>query len=448
VCDKIVPGLVIGALAFGHLPTILVPAGPMRSGLPNKEKARIRQLYAEGLAGRDELLEAESASYHSAGTCTFYGTANSNQMLMEVMGLHLPGASFVHPTSPLRPALTAAAARQVLELTALRGGFTPVGRVVDERAVVNGVVALLATGGSSNHTLHLPAMAAAAGIRLTWDDISDLSAVVPLLARIYPNGPADVNHFHAAGGTAYLIGELLDAGLLHENVRTVAGTGLSAYRREPVLDGDQLTYRDGPAASHDPEVLRPVDEPFASDGGLRVLDGNLGRSVIKVSAVAPEHQVVEAAAAVFDDQHDFLAAFEAGRLDRDIVAVIRYQGPSANGMPELHKLTPALGVLQDRGYQVALVTDGRMSGASGKIPAAIHVSPEAAVGGPIARVRDGDVVRLHAPKGLLEVLVDDLDVRSVAGSAPAEEDWLGTGRELFAAFRRSVGPADRGASVI
>ena len=448
VCDKIVPGLVIGALAFGHLPTILVPAGPMRSGLPNKEKARIRQLYAEGLAGRDELLEAEAASYHSAGTCTFYGTANSNQMLMEVMGLHLPGASFVHPTSPLRPALTAAAARQVLELTALRGGFTPVGRVVDERAVVNGVVALLATGGSSNHTLHLPAMAAAAGIRLTWDDISDLSAVVPLLARIYPNGPADVNHFHAAGGTAYLIGELLDAGLLHENVRTVAGSGLSTYRREPVLDGDQLTYRDGPAASHDPEVLRPVDEPFASDGGLRVLDGNLGRSVIKVSAVAPEHQVVEATAAVFDDQHDFLAAFEAGRLDRDVVAVIRYQGPSANGMPELHKLTPALGVLQDRGYHVALVTDGRMSGASGKIPAAIHVSPEAADGGPIARVRDGDVVRLNAPKGLLEVLVDDLDVRSVAGSAPAEGDWLGTGRELFAAFRRSVGPADRGASVI
>jgi len=448
VCDKIVPGLVIGALAFGHLPAILVPAGPMSSGLPNKEKARVRQLYAEGKAGRDELLEAEAASYHSAGTCTFYGTANSNQMLMEVMGLHLPGASFVHPASPLRPALTAAAARQVLELTALREGFTPVGHVVDERAVVNGVVALLATGGSTNHTLHLPAMAAAAGIQLTWDDISELSAAVPLLARIYPNGPADVNHFHAAGGTAYLIGELLDAGLLHAGVRTVVGAGLDAYRREPVLDGAQLAYRAGPDASHDLAVLRPVAEPFASDGGLRVLDGNLGRSVIKVSAVAPEHQAVEAPAAVFDDQHDFLAAFEAGRLDRDVVAVIRYQGPSANGMPELHKLIPALGVLQDRSHRVALVTDGRMSGASGKIPAAIHVSPEAADGGPIARVRDGDVVRLDAGKGLLEVLADDLADREPAGAAPADADWLGTGRELFAAFRRNVGPADRGASVI
>jgi len=448
VCDKIVPGLVIGALAFGHLPTILVPAGPMGSGLPNKEKAAVRQRYAEGLADRDELLAAEAASYHSAGTCTFYGTANSNQMLMEVMGLHLPGASFVPPTSPLRPVLTAAAAEQVLELTALRDSFTPIGHVVDERAVVNGVVALLATGGSSNHTLHLPAMAAAAGVQLTWDDISELSAVVPLLARIYPNGPADVNHFHAAGGTAYLIGELLDAGLLHEDVRTVAGTGLSAYRLEPVLEGEKLIYRDGPERSHDTEVLRPVGEPFAPDGGIRVLRGNLGRAVIKVSAVAPEHQVVEAQAVVFDDQYDFLAAFEGGRLDRDLVAVIRYQGPSANGMPELHKLTPALGVLQDRGHRVALVTDGRMSGASGKIPAAIHVSPEAADGGPIAKVRDGDRVRLDATTGTLEVLAVDLADRDVAGSAATEEDWFGTGRELFAAFRRQVGPADRGASVI
>jgi len=385
VCDKIVPGLVIGALAFGHLPTILVPAGPMTSGLPNKEKSRIRQLYAEGLADRDQLLEAETSSYHSAGTCTFYGTANSNQMLMEVMGIHLPGASFITPDSPLRQALTAAAARQVLELTALRDQFTPIGHVVDERAVINGVVALLATGGSTNHTLHLPAMAAAAGIQLTWNDIADLSAVVPLLARIYPNGSADVNHFHAAGGTAYLIGELLDAGLLHPDVKTVAGHGLDAYRREPVLDGHTLTYREGPVTTLDTEVLRPVEAPFAADGGLRMLQGNLGRAVTKVSAVAAEHRVIEAPAAVFDDQHDFLAAFDAGELDHDLVAVIRYQGPSANGMPELHKLTPALGVLQDRGHQVALVTDGRMSGASGKIPAAIHLTPEAAAHGSARR---------------------------------------------------------------
>jgi phosphogluconate dehydratase len=450
VCDKIVPGLVIGALAFGHLPTILVPAGPMTSGLPNKEKSRIRQLFAEGLADRDQLLEAETASYHSAGTCTFYGTANSNQMLMEVMGLHLPGASFITPDSPLRQALTAAAGRQVLELTALRDQFTPIGHVVDERAVINGVVALLATGGSTNHTLHLPAMAAAAGIQLTWNDIADLSAVVPLLARIYPNGSADVNHFHAAGGTAYLIGELLDAGLLHPDVKTVAGHGLGAYRREPALDGPTLTYRAGPVTTLDTEVLRPVEAPFAADGGLRILQGNLGRAVIKVSAVAAERHVIEAPAVVFDDQHAFLAAFDAGQLDHDLVAVIRYQGPSANGMPELHKLTPALGVLQDRGHQVALVTDGRMSGASGKIPAAIHLSPEAAVGGPIGRIRNGDPIRLDATRGTIDILISDqaLAARESTGAPPDNASWRGTGRELFAAFRRQVGPADRGASVI
>jgi phosphogluconate dehydratase len=450
VCDKIVPGLVIGALAFGHLPAILVPAGPMASGLPNKEKSQVRQRYAEGLATREELLEAETASYHSAGTCTFYGTANSNQMLMEVMGLHLPGASFVSPESPLRTALTTAAARQVLTLTALTDHYTPAGHVVDERAVVNGVVALLATGGSTNHTLHLPAMAAAAGIQLTWDDFAELSAVVPLLARIYPNGQADVNHFHAAGGTAFLISELLDAGLLNPDVMTVAGPGLDAYRLEPALDGGSLSYRSGPDCSADKEVLRPAADPFEPDGGLRILQGNLGRAVMKVSAVDSRHWCVEAPAAVFDDQHEFLAAFDRGELDRDFVAVIRYQGPSANGMPELHKLTPALGALQDRGYQVALVTDGRMSGASGKVPAAIHLTPEAAAGGLIAKIQNGDIVRIDAVSGLLDVLVRDeqLDARHVQGKAPDNASWTGTGRELFASFRHHVGAAEHGASVI
>ncbi len=450
VCDKIVPGLVIGALAFGHLPAILVPAGPMPSGLPNKDKSLVRQRYAEGRATRGELLAAETASYHSAGTCTFYGTANSNQMLMEVMGLQLPGASFVNPGLPLRTALTAAAARQVLTLTALAGRYTPVGRVLDERAIVNGMVALLATGGSANHTLHIPAMAAAAGINVTWDDFADLSAAVPLLARIYPNGPADINHFHAAGGTAFLIGELLDAGLLHPDVATVAGCGLDAYRREPVLDGTALVYRNGPESSVDTEVLRPAADPFAPDGGLRMVQGNLGRAIMKVSAVAREHWRTEAPAVVFDDQHDFLAAFSRRELDRDLVAVIRYQGPSANGMPELHTLIPALGALQDRGYRVALVTDGRMSGASGKVPAAIHLSPEAAVDGPLARIRDGDIVRLDAASGYLGVLVDEeqFGARENHGSAPDDACWTGTGRELFASFRHRVGPAEHGASVI
>nr|WP_205860928.1 phosphogluconate dehydratase [Planosporangium flavigriseum] len=450
VCDKIVPGLVIGALAFGHLPTILVPAGPMASGLPNKEKSRVRQRHAEGLASSDELLAAEMASYHSPGTCTFYGTANSNQMLMEVMGLHLPGASFVHPHDPLRDALTRGAAAQVLQLTALTDTYTPIGHVLDERAVVNGVVALLATGGSTNHTLHLPAIAAAAGIQLDWADFADLSAVVPLLTRVYPNGPADVNHFHAAGGTAFLIGELLDAGLLHPDVRTVAGHGLSAYRLAPALEGDELIYESAMADSLDLDVLRPVSKPFAAEGGLRMLRGNLGRAVIKVSAVAEQHHVVEAPAAVFDDQHDFLAAFAAGTLDHDFIAVIRYQGPAANGMPELHKLTPALAVLQDRGHRVALVTDGRMSGASGKVPAAIHLTPEAAAGGPIARIQDGDLLRLDARAGTLELAVGDeeLAARAVADQPPQQQAPFGTGRELFAAFRQHVGPAEYGASVI
>jgi len=448
VCDKIVPGLLIGALSFGHLPAILVPAGPMSSGLPNKEKARVRQLFAEGKATREDLLEAESASYHSAGTCTFYGTANSNQMVVEVMGLHLPGSSFVHPGTPMRRALTEEAGRRIVAISR-DAEYTPVADVVDEKAVVNGVVSLLATGGSTNHTLHLVAIAAAAGIQLTWDDFSDLSAVVPLLANVYPNGSADINHFHAAGGVQFLVGTLLDNGFLHEDVRTVAGPGLHNYRREPVLDGDRLTWREVPTRSLDTAVLRPVDDPFAADGGLRMVAGNLGRAVIKVSAVAADRRVVHAPARVFTTQGDFDAAFRAGELDRDVVVVIRNQGPQANGMPELHGLTPALGVLMDRGHQVALLTDGRMSGASGKVPAAIQLTPEAAAGGPLSRLADGDVVRLDAETGDLDVLVDrdEFDVRELVDGAPDEASWTGTGRELFAALRRSVGPADQGATV-
>ncbi|TDD85144.1 phosphogluconate dehydratase [Actinomadura rubrisoli] len=449
VCDKIVPGLVIGALSFGHLPVILVPAGPMASGLPNASKAKIRKRHAAGEIGRDELLAAESASYHSPGTCTFYGTANSNQLLMEVMGLHLPGASFVPPGTPLRDALTSAAARRVLKLTDLADAYTPIGELLDERAFVNGVVALLATGGSTNHTLHLVAMAAAAGIELTWDDFDELSKITPLLTRLYPNGTADVNHFHAAGGTAFLIGELIDAGLLHEDARTVGGETLAAYRRTPALEDGALVWRDVAPESGDPGVLRPVDEPFDTHGGLHTVNGNLGRAVIKVSAVRPEHRTIEAPARVFESQEELQRAFAAGELDRDVVAVVRYQGPRANGMPELHRLTPPLSVLQDRGHRVALVTDGRMSGASGAVPAAIHVSPEAASGGPLARVRDGDVVRLDADKGLLELLVPDAELaaREPAGTAPAPDAWTGTGRELFTTFRQAVGPAERGAGV-
>ena len=447
VCDKIVPGMLIGALSFGHLPAIFVPAGPMTSGLPNGEKARIRQAYAAGEVDREALLEAESASYHSAGTCTFYGTANSNQMLMEVMGLHLPGASFVNPGTPLREALTDAAAARAVDLTSWGEEFTPVGKIVDEKAILNGCVALLATGGSTNHTMHLVAIARAAGITLTWDDLAELSAVVPLMARVYPNGKADINHFHAAGGLAFTVHSLLKHGLLHDDVHTVAGHGLWRYTTEARLDRGSLTWEEGPKASLDLDVLRPADDPFSADGGLRMLEGNLGRSVIKTSAVAPEHRQVKAPARVFDDQLDFLQAFEDGTLTGDFVAVIRFQGPAANGMPELHKLTPALGVLQDRGQRVAIATDGRMSGASGKVPAAIHLTPEASVGGPIARVRDGDLVTLDADAGILELHVApyELERREVA-RADDSRVW-GTGRELFAAFRAGVGPADEGASI-
>jgi phosphogluconate dehydratase len=448
VCDKIVPGLVMGALSFGHLATIFVPAGPMPSGMGNTEKAKIRQLYAAGKIGRAELLEAESASYHSPGTCTFYGTANTNQMLMEIMGLHLPGASFVNPNTPLRDALTAAAAQRVLRLAAQGDDPTRLCDIVDERAVVNGMVGLLATGGSTNHTLHLVAMAAAAGIRIDWEDFSELSHAVPLMARIYPNGTADVNHFQAAGGMAVLIGDLLDAGLLQDEVRTVAGPGLHRYRREPfLLDGD-LTWRDAPKETLDPKVLAPHAAPFAADGGLRILHGNLGRAVIKVSAVKPEHRIVEAPARVFSDQEELQAAFKAGELHRDVIAVVRFQGPKANGMPELHKLTPPLGVLQDLGFKVALVTDGRMSGASGKIPAAIHVTPEAADAGPLTRVADGDMIRLDAEAGTLEVLVEPsvLAAREPAVFDPNRHGF-GTGRELFGVFRHAVGGAEAGATV-
>ncbi|TDE36905.1 phosphogluconate dehydratase [Actinomadura sp. 6K520] len=447
VCDKIVPGLVIGALSFGHLPVILVPAGPMASGLPNGEKARVRKRFAAGEAGRDELLAAEAASYHSPGTCTFYGTANSNQLLMEVMGLHLPGASFVPPGSKLRDALTEAAGRRVLQLTGLGDHYTPIGELLDERAFVNGVVALLATGGSTNHTLHLVAMAAAAGIELTWDDFDELSKVTPLLTRLYPNGSADVNHFHAAGGTAFLIGELIDAGLLHADARTVGGDTLADYRRVPEFADGRAEWRETVTESGDTDVLRPVAVPFDAQGGLHTVRGNLGRAVIKVSAVRPEHRTIEAPARVFDSQEGLQDAFAAGELDRDVVAVVRNQGPRANGMPELHRLTPPLSVLQDRGHRVALVTDGRMSGASGAVPAAIHVSPEAAAGGPLARVRDGDVVRLDADGGVLEVLVPDGEFAAREPAAGDAGQVRGTGRELFQVFRDAVGPAERGAGI-
>ncbi|MFB9146918.1 phosphogluconate dehydratase [Halomonas alkalicola] len=448
VCDKIVPGLFIGAARFGHLPALFVPAGPMESGLPNKEKARIRQLYAEGKVGRDELLEAESASYHSPGTCTFYGTANSNQLMMEIMGLHLPGASFVNPGTPLREALTRYAAEQAIRNSEPGGSYRPFYQQVDERAIVNAMVGLLASGGSTNHTLHLVAMAAAAGLTITWDDFTALSAVTPSLTRIYPNGQADVNHFQAAGGMSLLIRELLGAGLIHGDIPTVFGSDLTAYTREPFLEEGKLTWREGPADSLDRDVLRGVSEPFAPTGGLTVLDGNLGRGVIKVSAVAEEHRLVEAPARIFEDQNELKAAFEAGELDRDVVVVVRYQGPKANGMPELHKLTPYLGVLQDRGFQVALVTDGRMSGASGKVPAAIHMTPEALDGGPLAKLRDGDIVRLDADAGTLEVKVDAHAWAERERAEPhLEHCHQGLGRELFAGLRHLASGSEQGASV-
>jgi phosphogluconate dehydratase len=448
ICDKIVPGLVIGALAFGHLPAVFIPSGPMTSGITNDEKARIRNLYAEGKIGRAELLESESKSYHGPGTCTFYGTANSNQMLMEVMGLHLPGAAFVNPGTRLRDALTKAAVRQALSITALGNQYIPVGRMLDERAFVNAIVALHATGGSTNHAIHLLAMANAGGIHLTWDDISELSEAVPLLARVYPNGASDVNHFAAAGGTGFVIGELLDAGMLHPDVETIMGQGLAPYRAEATLDGDTLTWAPALATSADDKVLRPALAPFAADGGLRILAGNLGRAVIKISAVKPEHQVVTAPARVFDSQEALEAAFKSGSVSGDVVAVIRFQGPRANGMPELHKLTPLLSVLMARGHKVALVTDGRMSGASGKVPAAIHVTPECADGGPLARVRDGDLITVDAQSGTLRVHLTDAEIASrEVASADLSGNQYGTGRELFALFRQAVGKADAGASV-
>ncbi|MDH0731548.1 phosphogluconate dehydratase [Pseudomonas sichuanensis] len=446
ICDKIVPGLMMGALRFGHLPTVFVPGGPMVSGISNKQKADVRQRYAEGKATREELLESEMNSYHGPGTCTFYGTANTNQLVMEVMGMHLPGASFVNPYTPLRDALTAEAARQVTRMTKASGSFMPIGEIVDEKALVNSIVALHATGGSTNHTLHIPAIAQAAGIQLTWQDMADLSEVVPTLSHVYPNGKADINHFQAAGGMAFLIRELLDAGLLHEDVNTVAGPGLRRYTQEPFLDNGQLVWREGPQQSLDESILRPVARPFSAEGGLRVMEGNLGRGVMKVSAVAPEHQVVEAPARVFHDQQSLADAFKAGELERDFVAVVRFQGPRCNGMPELHKLTPFLGVLQDRGFKVALVTDGRMSGASGKIPAAIHVCPEAFDGGPLARVRDGDIVRVDGVEGTLRIMLSAEELASRELPEPPKGNDLGCGRELFGFMRVAFSSAEKGAS--
>ncbi|HEY0940596.1 MAG TPA: phosphogluconate dehydratase [Steroidobacter sp.] len=449
VCDKIVPGLLMGALTFGHLPTIFVPAGPMTSGIPNKEKARIRQLFAEGKVGRDALLESEAQSYHSQGTCTFYGTANSNQVMMEMMGLHLPGSAFVTPNTPLRDALTSAAARRAAKITALGDEYLPLCHTVDERAIVNAIVGLLATGGSTNHTLHLVAMARAAGININWDDFSDLSEIVPLLARIYPNGAADVNHFHAAGGIGFLIRELIGSGLLHQDTVTVVGQGLDAYTQEPWLSPEGLKWRPAPTESGDREVLRAITDPFGADGGLKVLRGNLGRGVIKTSAVQPQHRVVEAPARVFDDQEDVIKAFKAGELARDCVVVVRYQGPRANGMPELHQLTPTLTSVQSKGFKVALVTDGRMSGASGAVPAAIHVTPECLNGGPLAKVQDGDIIHLDSYTGVLEARVSD----AVLHSRPARKPDLsrnahGVGRELFATFRAAAGDAEAGAASV
>ena len=446
ICDKIVPGLVIAAATFGHVPAVFLPGGPMPSGLPNDEKARVREDFAAGRVGRDKLMEAEMASYHSPGTCTFYGTANSNQMLMEFMGLHLPGASFVNPNTPMRDAVTVAGVTRAAQITRLGNDYTPVSAILDERAFVNGMVGLMATGGSTNHIIHLPAMARAAGIVLDLQDFHDLSQVTPLLARVYPNGLADVNHFHAAGGLAYLIGQLLSAGLQHEDVTTVMGQGLGRYATEPRLTDAGIAWVDGPRASLNDKIVRPAADPFAATGGLHTLTGNLGRAVIKVSAVKPDLHVVEARVRVFDDQNRVKAAFQAGEFTEDTVVVVRFQGPRANGMPELHSLTPTLSVLLDRGLRVALVTDGRMSGASGKVPAAIHVTPEAATGGPLARLRDGDLVRVDAVAGTLECLEPDFADRTPATYDP-DASAHGMGRELFAAFRAHVGPADEGAGI-
>ncbi|MEP7221572.1 MAG: phosphogluconate dehydratase [Novosphingobium sp.] len=444
ICDKIVPGLVIGALRFGHLPAIFVPGGPMPSGLANKEKQKIRQLYAEGKATRDDLLASESASYHSPGTCTFYGTANSNQMMMELMGLHIPAASFVPPNTPLRSALTRAAVHRLAEIGKDSPDPRPMARVVDEKAIVNAAVGLLATGGSTNHAIHIPAMARAAGITIDWQDLDELSAAVPMLARVYPNGSGDVNHFHAAGGIGYVTRELLGAGLIHGDILTIAPGGMQDYASEPALENDTLVWHPSPAQSGDDTMLRPVSNPFTPDGGMRLVQGNLGRGTFKTSAVDQSRWTIEAPARVFDTQEGVQEAFKAGELDRDVIVVVRFQGPRANGMPELHKLTPPLGVLQDRGFHVALVTDGRMSGASGKVPAAIHVTPEALGGGPLAYVQDGDVVRLCAQTGTIEVLAD----LSGREAATPHESMNGVGRELFAMFRQGADGAEQGASAM
>lgn len=446
ICDKIVPGLLMGALRFGHLPMILVPGGPMPTGLPNKQKAAVREAFAEGKAGRDELLDAEIAAYHSKGTCTFYGTANTNQMMMEVMGLHMPGAAFVNPGTKLRQELSRAAVHRLAAIGQRGADYRPLGRCVDEKAIVNAAVGLLATGGSTNHLIHLPAIARAAGIIIDWEDMDRLSAAVPLIARVYPNGSADVNGFEAAGGMPYVIRELLSAGLLHRDILTVAGKDLSDYGQTAVIADDTLAWT--PVGdSGDETILRPASAPFSADGGMRILSGNLGRACIKVSAVERERWVIEAPARVFADQSEVQAAFKAGELERDVVVVVRFQGPKANGMPELHKLTPPLGVLQNRGFKVALVTDGRMSGASGKVPCAIHLSPEAIGGGAIALIRDGDIVRLDAVAGTLDALVDPAEwaARERAVTPPPVQ---GMGRELFALFRQAADEAEKGASPV
>jgi phosphogluconate dehydratase len=446
ICDKIVPGLLLGGLSFGHLPTVFVPAGPMPSGLPNKEKARVRQAYAEGKVGREELLDAESKSYHSAGTCTFYGTANSNQLVVEIMGLHLPGSSFVNPGTPLRDALTDAAARQVTRITDLGDDYRPIGHIVDAKAIVNGLVGLLATGGSTNHTMHLVAVARAAGYIVNWDDFADISSAVPLLTRIYPNGSADINHFTAAGGMGLLIRELLEGGLLHNDVLTICGKGLEQYTKEPILEHGELVWRDGPTESFDKQVVASVEEPFKANGGLSVLCGNLGRAVMKTSALREPHCKIKAPAVVFEDQFELHEAFKAGELNKDCVVVVRFQGPSAIGMPELHSLTPPLAVLQDRGFKVALVTDGRMSGASGKVPAAIHVTPEALKGGILAKVQTGDMLELNTETGAMDILISEEELAKREAKMPdVAKHQIGMGREMFAGMRATLTGAEQGA---
>ncbi|MET0307075.1 MAG: phosphogluconate dehydratase [Sphingomonas sp.] len=447
ICDKIVPGLLMGALRFGHLPMVLIPGGPMRSGLPNKEKAAVRERYAEGKVGRDELLEAEIAAYHSKGTCTFYGTANSNQMMMEAMGLHMPGSAFANPGTKLRQELTRAAVHRLAEIGWNGDDYRPIGHVVDEKAIVNAAIVLLATGGSTNHLIHVPAFARAAGIVIDWDDFDRLSRTVPLLTRVYPNGSADVNGFEDAGGPSFVIRELLKGGLMHGDTLTVGAGGMAEYGRKPVIEDDRLVWRDLPEKSGDDTIIRTVDAPFSNEGGFRILKGNLGRACIKVSAVERDRWTIEAPARVFSDQLDVQAAFNAGELDRDVVVVVRFQGPKANGMPELHKLTPPLGVLQNRGFRVALVTDGRMSGASGKVPCAIHLSPEALGGGPIGKVRDGDMIRVCAETGVLQALVDpaEWDAREQCVAPPPAQ---GTGRELFAMLRTHCDEAELGGSAM